>query len=127
MPPFEYINPNEERYSFAEAVARLDEFEALLQANGIDIEQGSVLEELCLNTIDVLEKHRTPELIDAGIDFRQDLAEVIGLQEIIRKVLRHRWHPDFPQILAHLRLLNDCHPTQKHTSTCYRPREQQGF
>lgn len=108
----EYINPEEERYLFADAVERLHQFEALLKSYRIQIQPGSILEQLCLNTIDVLEKHRHPETIDTGKDFRQELAEVIGLQEIVRKLLRHKWHPDFPQLVQHLRLLNECHPTQ---------------
>ncbi len=112
MNGFEYLNPNEERYTFADAVERLHQFEQLLCTQNIGIQAGSILEQLCLNTMDILEKHRHPETIDAGQDLRQELAEVIGLQEIIRKVLRHQLHPDFPQLVAHLRLLNNCRPAQ---------------
>lgn len=112
MNGFEYINQIDEKYSFADAVERLHQFEALLQSRGIEIRSGSVLEELCLNTMDVLEQHRHPEKIDPQRDFRREFAEVIGLQEIVRKVLRHQGHRDFTQLIEHLRLLNDCHPAQ---------------
>jgi|GEM_PF-1345722 len=112
MNGFEYITPKEERYSFADAVKRLHQFEEILQSHDIEIQSGSVLEELCLNTIDFLEQHRHPETIDPQRDFRREFAEVIGLQEIVRKLLRHRNHPDFSQLVEHLRLLNECFPAQ---------------
>jgi glutamyl-tRNA synthetase len=108
----EHIRRNEELYSFDDAERRINEFESLLRHLDIVIKPGSILEQMCLKTMDVLDKHRHPETIDTTQDLRQDLAEVIGLQDIVRKILRHKNHPDFPQLLKHLRLLNDCSPTQ---------------
>jgi hypothetical protein len=103
---------NADMYSFADAEAQVKEFEGFLVARGIRVENGSDLERLCLNVFDVLHKHQVPAHQNAQADVRPWLREVLGMNQLIRQVLRVRHHPDVAKLDGHLRLLNRGLPAQ---------------
>jgi hypothetical protein len=100
-------------YTFAHARELTFRFESLLKSVGITIRSSSVLERLCLNTIDLCEKHEHPELRPGNsVDLRPSYREMVGLYDFLVKLVAAGTHPDFPQLLPHLRLLNEGNPLQ---------------
>lgn len=100
-------------YTFAHARDLVMRFERVIKTVGIDIRNGSILERLCLNTIDLCEKHEHPELRPSDeIDVRPSYREMVGLFDLLVKLVSCASHSDFPQLIPHLRLLNDGNPLQ---------------
>lgn len=106
------IAMNRDTYSFEEADQRVEQFERLLRQNGIAIQPNSPLERLCLSVHDVLYKHRVPSSQDPLADIRPWLREVIGMNDLIHKLLRVQHHASFRQMARHLSLLNSGYPLQ---------------
>jgi len=63
--------PNGYFYSYEEASKRVERFEKLLDSHGIKLQNGSDLERICLNVIDMLERHIRPQLPNPKDDFRR--------------------------------------------------------
>ncbi len=99
-------------YTYFEAEKLLEEFEQLLKQYGIEIEQDSELECLCLNIIDVVEKHLKPNLRNPQEDIRPYFREFLGLQDLISKIIKAKDHPNFVTLIPHLRKLNISNPLQ---------------
>lgn len=100
-------------YTFAEAWDLVIRFECLLKSIKIEIRPGSILEQLCLNTVDLCEKHDHPELRPAdSVDVRPSYREMVGLFDLLVKLVSSGGHPAFPRLAPHLRLLNDGNPLQ---------------
>lgn len=103
----------QDTYTFAHAQQLAFRFESLLGSVGITIRSGSVLERLYLNTIDLCHKHECPELRPAdSVDVRPSYREMVGLYDLLVKLVSASTHPSFPQLLPHLRLLNEGNPLQ---------------
>jgi hypothetical protein len=100
-------------YTFAHAQDLVMRFERVLLSIGIKIKPGSVLEQLCLNTVDLCEKHEHPELRPAdSVDVRPSYREMVGLFDLLVKLVSCEGHPAFPQLAKHLQLLNAGNPLQ---------------
>jgi hypothetical protein len=108
----------QDTYTFAHAQNLVMRFEGLLSRIGITIRPGSILERLCLNTIDLCEKHEHPELRPAdSVDLRPTYREMVGLFDLLVKLVSCEGHPSFPQLGPHLRLLNEGNPLQSVTTS----------
>jgi hypothetical protein len=100
-------------YTFAHAQDLVMRFERVLLGIEIKIQPGSVLEQLCLNTVDLCEKHERPELRPAdSVDIRPSYREMVGLFDLLVKIVSCARHPAFPQLAPHLKLLNAGNPLQ---------------
>jgi hypothetical protein len=82
------------------------EFEAVLKEHGLGIKQGTDLERVSLAVLDLLGKHLKPVLQDPLQNIRPYFGDVLGLWTFMTKIVRHKNHPDFQQIVPHLALLN---------------------
>ena len=103
---------NEEMYSFEQASKRLEAFKAFLGKHDIQIEANSDLKRLALSIVDVLYKHDFPAHQDPNMDIRPWLRDVLGMNDLIHKILRVKDHPSISKVVAHLRLLNKGCPLQ---------------
>jgi hypothetical protein len=109
---------HKDTYTFAQAQDLVMRFERLLKSIEIQIRPGSILERLCLNTIDLCEKHEHPELRPAeSVDVRPSYREMVGLFDLLVKLVSSEGHPAFPRLAPHLRLLNDGNPLQSVTTS----------
>ncbi len=99
-------------YSFFDAQKLVDQFEQVLNNNGIEITPGSELERLCLNITDLVEKHLNPRLREENHDHRPYFRECLGLNDLITKIVKSSSHPNFQSLLPYLKKLNDNNPIQ---------------
>src|SRR6266700_6802575 len=93
--------------SFAELERLVESFEQVLKREGIPIRTGSDLEAACLSVLEVLGKHRNPDLRNPHEDIRLVFTELLGIWTFLTKIVRLANHPGFPQFISHLRLLNE--------------------
>lgn len=98
----------EQKYisSFGQVQRLLFDFEATLKQRGISIEQGSDLGRIGLAVIDLFERGKAPQLQNPREDLRRYVADILGVRTFMTKVVSLRTHPDFVQLLPHLRKLN---------------------
>ncbi len=92
--------------SFAQIQKDVEEFVAILSGLGIDIKPGSPLEEMCLTLLGLEEQRKNATLINPMEDIRILLRPALGLQDLIRRILRLHHRAGFSNLLDHLRLLN---------------------
>lgn len=97
---------NNSLYSYETAGQRVEQFEKILNSVGITITGGSDLERVCLNVIDMLERHKRPELPNPNDEFRTYYSEVLGLNDLIMKIIKVENHPCFSNLIPHFELLN---------------------
>ncbi len=98
-------------YTYKEVVELVDQFENILRKHTLEIKQGSVLEEFCLNVVDIYDKYLNPNKRDPKIDYRSNYREFIGIQDLMIKIVRVAEHPYFDRLEPHLALLNNSIPT----------------
>lgn len=87
----------------------VDAFERILHQHGIEIEGGSLLEDSCLllkRQRDLHESAARGDRTPVTEEFRLELQAAIGIMAAVRLIVRHAEHPDFNQLVPHLRLLN---------------------
>ena len=96
----------DQTYTFEQAEAQVNEFEALLNRQGINIIPGSALERLALRAKEVLEKRIHPKQRDVDEDMRLLFREMIGFCDLSSKVIAAESHHDFSKLVPHLRKLN---------------------
>ncbi len=87
----------------------VDAFEQILGRHGIEIEKGSLLEHSCLllkRQRDLNESAALGDQTPITEQLYQELQEAIGIMAPVRLIVRHAAHPDFGQLVPHLRLLN---------------------
>ena len=90
-----------------EAVQKLlFDFESTLERRSITIESGSQLEQIGLAILDLLVKKKEPALVSPSEDSRSYFASILGLRVFMTKVVAMKDHPDFCQLLPHLRKMN---------------------
>lgn len=99
-------------YTFHEAEKLVLDFEEILARHNIKIEQGSDLEGLCLTTLDLVDKYNNPSKRDPTIDIRQYFRDIIGLQDLIAKIVKSSKNPNFEKLIPHLKRLNESTPLQ---------------
>jgi hypothetical protein len=108
----------QDTHTFSEAEQLVMRFERLLKSINIEIRRGSVLETLCLNTIDLYHKHEHPEIRPGdSIDVRPRYREMVGLFDLLVKLVSCEGHRAFSRLTPHLRLLNDGNPLQSVTTS----------
>lgn len=94
--------------SFAEAEAAADEFEALLHSLGLSISPGSPLEHGCLLFRGLRELHtHGAKAAEERETLAAELQEALGVQHVIKMVLKRKHHPDFASVVPHLALLSN--------------------
>ena len=98
--------------TFFNAQKLVDQFEYILNSNGITINFGSELERLCLNITDLVEKHLEPRLREKNQDIRPYFRECLGLYDLITKIIKSSTHPNFKNLLPYLNKMNDNNPIQ---------------
>lgn len=104
---------HKDTYTFAHAQDLVMRFERVLKSIEIQIQPDSILERLCLNTIDLCEKHEHPELRPAhSVDVRPSYREMVGLFDLLVKLVSCERHPAFQRLAPHLHLLNAGNPLQ---------------
>ena len=99
-------------YTYFDVEKLVQDFELILNQYGIEIQRSSELERLCLNIIDIKEKHPKPNLRAPHEDIRPYFRELLGLQDLMSKVVRAKDHPRFCSIIPHLKKLNIANPLQ---------------
>ena len=87
-------------------------FEELLKNNGILVKKGSDLEEKIFSIFDILYKYKDESQRDYSEDFRQLFRAGAGIYDLAIKILRIENHFDFPQLIPHLKILNECNIAQ---------------
>jgi len=87
-----------------------EELEALLQRFGIGVDAGSELERICLAPTEIL-AYRTGDDATSETTYRQFL-DTSSLAEIATRLLAVQEHRSFPNLLPHLKLLNEGDPRQ---------------
>lgn len=98
---------NKYLFSYQEVSSSVEEFERILNNHGITIKSNSDLERICLNVIDMLERHIRPELSNPLDEFRTYYSEILGLHDLILKIIRVKDHKCFSNLIPHLKLLNE--------------------
>lgn len=101
-----------ETYTLLEAQDLVYKFEATLRNIGIEIAKNSELERLCLNIIDVVEKHLNPTLRDPKADIRPYAREFVGMKDLMSKIVNAAGMNNFSELLPHLKKLNEANPLQ---------------
>jgi len=81
------------------------DFENLLRRHQMEIPVGSPLEEASAAILEMLEIRKDRTIHDRKIDCREKWRRGFFLADIARKALRAEHHPDFKNLLLHLRLL----------------------
>ena len=99
-------------YTFLETEKLVSDFEYILKKYEINIESGSELERLCLNITDIVEQHVKPHLRNSKVDIRPYFRELIGLQDLMVKIVKSADNPKFSTILPYLKKLNVSSPLQ---------------
>jgi hypothetical protein len=100
------INFNKEFIGFSCMESTTNQFEQLLGEHGINIENGSTLEDVILKIKKISDYSGEPISIDTDQKIRQDFTEAMGISDFMVKIYNHRNHKDFKKLLPHLRLLN---------------------
>ncbi|MEQ1735829.1 MAG: hypothetical protein ABL886_05455 [Rhodoglobus sp.] len=88
----------------------VDAFEQVLGRHGIEIRKGSLLEHSCLllkRQRDLAERAASDSQTPITMQFRRELQEATGIMAPVRLIVRHAEHPDFGQLVPHLKLLNE--------------------
>lgn len=99
-------------YLFKDVENLVNQFENVLNRNGINITHGSELERICLNVTNILEQHLNPKLRDNKTDIRPYFREFVGLQDLISKIVKSESNPNFSLLIQHLQTLNNKNPLQ---------------
>jgi len=94
------------KYLFDIAQHDIFEFEQLLNDIGLTIQADSDLERVSLAVIEANAKAHKEILHDNSIDIREFISDIAGIIDFVKKILKHKNHPDFQQIIPHLELLN---------------------
>lgn len=97
-----------EIYSYEDIQNLVLDFEETLNVLGITIKQGSLLEKLCLNVIDIYEKYlHAEQRPDGSVDIRKLYRDFLGLSDFAAKIVSCRTHNEFSKLKPHLELLNE--------------------
>jgi hypothetical protein len=92
--------------SFADAEARMEAFETLLRKQGIEIVTGSKLEHGCLVLQEMHRRHQNPSGNAPWSNMADDLKQAVGISQLVELTLKNESHPDFGQVVEHLKQLN---------------------
>jgi hypothetical protein len=104
-------------YSYKEAFSMVEEFELLMSTKGMKISKDSQLERICNNVKKLSDPNFNFEPFE---DIRPFYREVLGLNDLIIKLLSIKHHIRFDVLIKHLSLLNEdttIPQTMKHVIT----------
>lgn len=82
------------------------DFEQLLKDKGLSIQKNSDLERISIAVLETNAKYKKEIQHDNNTDIRYIFSDVAGIIDFVKKILKHKNHPDFNQIIPHLQLLN---------------------
>jgi len=91
--------------SFEDIHALVDEFKKVPAEHGLAVQPGSELDVACDATAALLLKHWDELLRDPHEDIRNDFRNALALAAFTRKIVKLRNHPDFDQLLPHVRTM----------------------
>jgi len=94
------------QFPFETSEQEIFEFEDLLKNNGLTIQPNSDLERICLAVLETNAKHKKEIIHDNNTDIREVFADVAGIVDFVKQILKHKSHSDFKQVIPHLQLLN---------------------
>ena len=94
------------KYPFDISQQDIFDFEQLLKDNGLTIKTGSNLERVSFAVLEANAKANKEIEHDNSIDIREFISDVTGIIDFVKKILKHKNHPNFQQIIPHLNLLN---------------------
>lgn len=97
------------KYPFDASEELIFEFEELLRVHGIIIESDSDLEKVTLAVIEANAKHKNEIPHDNETDIRELFTDQAGIVDFASKIVKHKNHKDFHQLIPHLKLLNSSH------------------
>ncbi len=92
----------DEIYTFFDAEKMVYQFEEVLNKYQIEIARNSELERLCLNIVDIIQKHLKPNLRQPEVDIRPYFREFLGMQDLMTKIIRAERDKGFKQLIPHL-------------------------
>ncbi|MBI3599150.1 MAG: hypothetical protein HY097_00700 [Nitrospinae bacterium] len=107
----------DEIYTFFDAEKMVYQFEEVLNKYQIEIARNSELERLCLNIVDIVQKHLKPNLRQPEVDIRPYFREFLGMQDLMTKIIRAERDKGFKQLIPHLNKLNIANPLQNRTTS----------
>ena len=96
-----------DRITFDDVEASIDEFEALLGSHGMIIPNGSRLEDASLAVKQVADAASGGGGMDPRMDHSATYRTFAGIFDFVAKALAVKDHPDFGKVAPHLRLLLD--------------------
>jgi hypothetical protein len=104
-------------HSFEQARDLVVKFEKVLDLQCIPIKTDSVLNQLCLQMLDLYEKFANPDLRTPEEDARRIYRELVGLFDLLGNIVRASTHPSFGKLRPHLDLLNGGDPLQNNRTS----------
>jgi hypothetical protein len=93
------------------------ELEGTLKQHGIAVAAPGAFEEAALTLTELEEFRKNPESCDCTVDHREKWRRAMSLADLAEKILLVRKHPDFPQLVPHLRLLGGMADLSQFSST----------
>lgn len=94
------------KFAFDASEELIYEFEALLKSQSLVIEKDSDLEQVLLAVLEVNAKNKKEIAHNNEIDIRDLFSDQVGIVDFASKIVKHKYHKDFQQLIPHLRLLN---------------------
>lgn len=79
--------------------------EGILRAHGIAVASPSAFEEAALTLTELEYLRKNPAAYDCTVDSREKWRRAMSLADLAQKIVPVRSHPDFSQLVPHLRLL----------------------
>jgi hypothetical protein len=101
---------NDEMIPYAQLHSMIQDFEALLRDHDITIAQGSPLEQIGLEVLSLADIKKATQA-NPNADIRAFFSGVLGLYDLMRKILLLRDNTSFPQLVPHFRLLSTAQPS----------------
>lgn len=101
------VQNNNSFYSYEQAVNNVKEFEEFLTSKNIKIENDTILERIGLNIFEMYDKYKNSGEYTSPLEFRKYYSEILGLNDLIIKLLRIKNHKDFDKLIPHLIILNE--------------------
>ena len=106
----------DECFTYEDAQTALFKFEELLRRWSILIKPRSALEAAALSVMDLVDLRQRPDSTSWLVDLGGDAANLVGLNDLAVHIIRVADHPDFKEVVPHLRLLNEGEPLQNRAS-----------
>lgn len=94
------------KYPFNESEELIYDFEKVLNDNGVMIQNESDLQRISLAVLETNAKHKKEIRHEDTSDIRLLFADVAGIVDFARKIVKHKDHKDFQKLVPHLHLLN---------------------